>query len=101
MPPYHILSMDGGGIRGLITAILLERLEQARPGFLAMIDLFAGTSTGGLLALGLASGKTPTQARELYEVYGKAVFKDTVIDEIRDIGSLIGADYDLTPLKRC
>lgn len=33
MPPYHILSMDGGGIRGLITAILLERLEQARPGF--------------------------------------------------------------------
>ena len=54
--------MDGGGIRGLITAILLERLEQARPGFLSMIDLFAGTSTGGLLALGLASGRTPTQA---------------------------------------
>lgn len=91
--------MDGGGIRGLVTAILLERLEAARPGFLSQIDLFAGTSTGGLLALGLAFGKTPTQARELYEVYGKRVFADTVLDDLRDLGSLIGADYDIETLK--
>jgi patatin-like phospholipase/acyl hydrolase len=99
MSRYRILSMDGGGIRGLITAILLERLEAAQPGFLSKVDLFAGTSTGGLLALGLASGKTPTQARELYETYGEKVFHDTVLDDIRDLGSLIGADYDLEPLK--
>ena len=46
MPPYHVLTIDGGGIRGLLTTILLERLEVAVPGFLSKIDLFAGTSTG-------------------------------------------------------
>lgn len=99
MSKYLILSMDGGGIKGLITAILLERLEAELPGFISKIDLFAGTSTGGLLALGLASGKTPAQARELYEKYGEVVFADNLLDEVRDLGSLVGADYDLEPLK--
>lgn len=99
MSPYRILSMDGGGIRGLITAILLERLEQAHPGFLAEVDLFAGTSTGGLLALGLAAGKSPTEARQLYEVYGGHVFADSAWDNARDLGHLIGAQYDLDPLR--
>jgi patatin-like phospholipase/acyl hydrolase len=99
MAKYRILSMDGGGIRGLVTAMLLERLEAFKPGFLAKIDLFAGTSTGGLLALGLAAGRTPAQARELYETYGKIVFHDTLIDDIHDLGTLVGADYDIEPLK--
>jgi patatin-like phospholipase/acyl hydrolase len=99
MAPYYILSMDGGGIRGIITASLLERLEEAHPGFLAKIDLFAGTSTGGILALGLASGLSPREARELYEECGQKVFADTVLDDIRDLGSLIGADYSIEPLK--
>jgi len=100
MSRYLILTMDGGGIKGLITAILLERLEAQFPGFLAQVDLFAGTSTGGLLALGLAAGRTPTQARELYEIYGKVVFADTLIDDLRDLGKLIGADYALEPLRQ-
>jgi patatin-like phospholipase/acyl hydrolase len=99
MARYRILAIDGGGIRGLITAILLERLEAALPGFLEKFDLFAGTSTGGLLALGLAAGRSPTQARELYERYGTKVFADTALDEVRDLGTLIGADYDLEPLQ--
>jgi patatin-like phospholipase/acyl hydrolase len=99
MSSYRILSMDGGGIRGLLSAILLERLQAAVPDYLSKVDLFAGTSTGGLLALGLAAGKTPTQARELYEKNGARVFADTALDEIRDLGNLIGADYALEPLK--
>lgn len=99
MTQFRILSLDGGGIKGLIMAIILERLESAVPGFLAKIDLFAGTSTGGLLALGLASGKTPTEARKLYEGKGQEVFKDSLLDDVRDLGSLIGADYDTEPLK--
>jgi patatin-like phospholipase/acyl hydrolase len=91
--------MDGGGIRGLITAILLERLEQAHPGFLAQVDLFAGTSTGGLLALALAAGRTPSETRILYEQYGGDVFADTVLDDVRDLGTLIGADFSIQPLK--
>lgn len=99
MARYRILSMDGGGIRGLITAILLQRLQAARPGFLEQIDLFAGTSTGGILALGLAAGLTPERLRELYETSGREVFADTILDDIRDLGKLVGADYNLGPLK--
>lgn len=47
MSRYVILSLDGGGIRGALTAVLLERLEAEYPGFLGAVDLFAGTSTGG------------------------------------------------------
>jgi patatin-like phospholipase/acyl hydrolase len=99
MSPYRILSIDGGGMRGLITAILLQRLEAAHPGVIDQFDLFAGTSTGGLLALGLASGKSPAEARCLYEQKGARVFADTLLDNLRDLGSLIGANYDLEPLQ--
>jgi patatin-like phospholipase/acyl hydrolase len=100
MSSYRILSLDGGGIRGLITAILLERLEEAHPSFLSHIDLFAGTSTGGLLALGLASGLSPKEIRSLYEEMGKRVFTNSFLDDILDMGNLIGAEYSIGPLKR-
>ena len=100
MSKYYILSLDGGGIRGVITSILLERLEQALPGLLDQVHLVAGTSTGGLLALALASGMTPTQTLQLYEEFGPEVFSDTIWDDIRDLGSLIGADYSIEPLKK-
>jgi len=97
---YRILSLDGGGLRGLIMAILLERLEQYHPGFLSQVDLFAGTSTGGLLALGLASGRTPTQARKLYEEKAAKVFTKSQIEDFLDLGSLVNAKYRLEPLKQ-
>jgi patatin-like phospholipase/acyl hydrolase len=100
MPIYRILSLDGGGIRGVLTAAILERLEQFRPGFLQMIDLFAGTSTGGILALGLASGLTPGEARELYERLAAQVFTDTILDDIMDLGQMVGAQYPNDPLKK-
>lgn len=96
---YHILALDGGGIRGLLTAILLQRLEAARPGLLAQVNLFAGTSTGGILALGLAAGFTPGEARELYEGLGKVVFADSPFDNWRDLGHALGAQYTNGPLK--
>lgn len=99
MSILKILSLDGGGIRGLMTAIILERLEAEEPGFLDLVDLFAGTSTGGLLALGLAAGLQPSYARELYEQKGEYVFKDTLIDNILDFGNLIGAEYSEKRLK--
>lgn len=99
MPSYHILSMDGGGIRGLLTIIIIQRLEAAHPGFLDQIDLFAGTSTGGILALGLAYGLSPQRIRGLYETSGRRVFADTILDDVRDLGKLIGADYSLDALK--
>ena len=58
---YNIISCDGGGIRGLITAMLLQDLVQNPPAgssgnILSNVNLFAGTSTGGIIALGLACG---------------------------------------------
>ena len=100
MTPYRILTLDGGGIRGLLTAIILERLEAALPGMLAKVDLFAGTSTGGILALGLAAGRSPTQARELYETRGREVFTDSPLDNLAHLGNALGAQYGNGALKR-
>jgi patatin-like phospholipase/acyl hydrolase len=99
MSAYHIVSLDGGGIRGVLTAALLERLEAAQPGWMAKVDLYAGTSTGGILALGLASGLTPTQARQLYERLGSKVFEKDFLRDIADLNNLIGSDYSNKPLK--
>ncbi len=70
----RIVSLDGGGIKGIMTARILERLEAASPGWLAKVDLFAGTSTGGILALALAAGMTPAQCVELYRDNGAVIF---------------------------
>ncbi len=50
MNGYRILSLDGGSIRGYLSILLLERLEQARSGFLIQIDLLADSSTGSFFA---------------------------------------------------
>jgi len=97
---YRILSLDGGGLRGVLTAKLLERLETAHPGFLSQVDLFAGTSTGGVLALGLALGRSPWDMGQLYTGAAEKVFADSVWDDIRDLGKLTGADYSNRPLKQ-
>jgi patatin-like phospholipase/acyl hydrolase len=100
MSSYRILSLDGGGIRGLLTVILLERLEAAHAGLLAQVDLFAGTSTGGVLALGLAAGFSPSEGRKLYEEKGAFVFADSVWDDLLDLGTAMGAQYSNDNLKK-
>ena len=99
MAPYRILSIDGGGIRGILAARILERIDEKRPGFLNGVDLFAGTSTGGILTLGLASGMTPSQIRVMYQEFADNVFADSLLDDLRDLGNLIGAEYSYLPLK--
>ncbi|EKX34472.1 hypothetical protein GUITHDRAFT_80524, partial [Guillardia theta CCMP2712] len=51
LPEFRILSLDGGGVRGILSAVILARLLKAVPTFLDNVDLLAGTSTGGLIAL--------------------------------------------------
>jgi uncharacterized protein len=94
MPTYRILSLDGGGIRGLYTAVLLNRLAQIVPGFTDRADLLAGTSTGGILALGLAKGISTQALVDLYQDNGAAIFSRSVWHEIRDLGEIVGAKYD-------
>jgi len=102
MAKYRVLSIDGGGIRGVVTTVLLQRIV-ATPGleeFLGSIDLIAGTSTGGLLALGIAHGLDLSTIRDVYVERGGRIFDDSWLDDVVDLGKLRGADYNIKPLRR-
>jgi patatin-like phospholipase/acyl hydrolase len=77
MPAYtRVLSLDGGGIRGLISTLMLAYIEEQTGKRTAdLFDLIAGTSTGGVIALGLVFPGTPTQppysAKQLADFYIK------------------------------
>lgn len=74
---FRILSIDGGGIRGLFPAGVLADFEAtlgADASIVNHFDLVAGTSTGGILALGLGAGKTAGEIRDLYMHRGPKIF---------------------------
>ena len=91
--PYRVLSLDGGGIRGVYTARLLSHLERRVPGALGRADLFAGTSTGGIIALGLAAGLGPDRLVDLYRQLGPQIFHAGLLRAIGDADGLLGARY--------
>ena len=75
--PFRILSIDGGGIRGILPASVLAELERRYLGGESIarhFDLIAGTSTGGIIALGLGMGFTAAQIRDLYLDRGHLIF---------------------------
>ena len=96
---YKILSIDGGGIRGIIPARGLERLEIHSPGIVQQFDLYAGTSTGAVLAAGFANGFTPRFLRQMYQGFGEDVFADSFLDDLKDLKYILGADYSLNNMK--
>lgn len=98
--PYRILSLDGGGFRGLLPAALLARLARAEPGLLDRVDLFAGTSTGAILALGLASGMSPSDAVALYEEDGPEIFACRPVHAVLSAGYATAAKYSNRALRR-
>ena len=68
-----ILSIDGGGVRGFFSAIIIDLLNQ-QTGFLKHIDVFAGNSIGSLLALSLASGRGSDEINALCAKLGAVAF---------------------------
>jgi patatin-like phospholipase/acyl hydrolase len=96
---YRILSLDGGGIRGLLTLVLLQKLDKLVEGWLSRADLIAGTSTGGIIALALAHGLPPAEVRKLYEDKCGDIFDDSWLDDLLDVGNLMGAAYDNKGLR--
>lgn len=100
MAKYRIVSFDGGGILGLLPIIAVQRLLVEVPGWVGLANLFTGTSTGGLIALSLAKGLSPTEIRKLYEDKGPAIFDDSWLDDLKDFGKISGADYDNINLTR-
>ena len=81
LSPYRVLSLDGGGMRGLYTLGLLKSLSDRfcrskkvdiGKGF----DLIIGTSTGGIIAAGLAAGVEIEKMIAIYRDQGKNIFTD-------------------------
>jgi predicted acylesterase/phospholipase RssA len=75
MPRFQILSLIGGGIRGSFVTSLLNELEQRLGRSIAeSFDLIAGTSTGGIIAAGLALGLSGEQMHDFYVRHGAQIF---------------------------
>jgi uncharacterized protein len=119
----RVLSIDGGGIRGLVPALVLEELERrlkakgkSEP-LHAYFDLIAGTSTGGILAAGLAAphpqdmtrpAATPAELVALYRDQGGDIFDRTFFRTVRkcfanvfsgDLGGVVEEKYPHAPLE--
>jgi uncharacterized protein len=112
---FRILSIDGGGIRGLIAARVIARLEELISAeaeeerrLADCFQMFAGTSTGGLLALGLTvpDPADPTRPRlsgsdlvDLYLNEGPRIFGDTV-HKLLSLGGWIAPKHSEARLER-
>lgn len=97
----RILSIDGGGMRGIVPAVLLEALEaRVKKPLSEVFDLIAGTSTGGIIALALSkpdqSGRpqySPAAICNLYRQEGKRIFNRPVAHIVATLGGLTGPKY--------
>jgi uncharacterized protein len=99
----RVLSIDGGGIRGLIPALVLTEMERrAGRRVWELFDLIAGTSTGGILACALCA-PDPLPASEvvkLYEDEGPDIFSRSLFQRIRSADGLLDEKYDDAALDR-
>lgn len=91
---FKILTIDGGGIRGVFPAAYLAEIEKRFLGGAAITDYFdmlAGTSTGGIIALALAKGMTAQEALNIYLDKGDRIFPvlkgtDRLIRLVKSVG---------------
>ncbi|PFM75234.1 patatin [Bacillus sp. AFS077874] len=72
---FKILSIDGGGIKGLYSAVILADFEEEYGSLSNHFDLICGTSTGGIIALAIAAGIPAKEIVKFYEIYGPEIFK--------------------------
>jgi len=87
-----VLAIDGGGIRGIIPAVILSELQKRLGKELwQAFDLIAGTSTGGIIALGIGtacnSGRpySPDELLNMYMQNGGAIFRKTWLTPVREL----------------
>lgn len=76
---FRILTLDGGGLRGTFTAAVLAKWDDmlgksGANSFVSHFDLVAGTSTGAILAIGLALGMAPRDVLKFYQEQGPQIF---------------------------
>lgn len=104
----NLLSVDGGGIRGLIPAMVLANLEERTGRHTAdLFDLIAGTSTGGIIALALTvpgpEGRPRWTANDLVDLYlteGPRIFHHSIGRQLESGLGLLDEKYDARPLEQ-
>ncbi|WP_013334517.1 patatin-like phospholipase family protein [Gloeothece verrucosa] len=103
----RILSLDGGGIRGTLSAKILVEIEKALQTHYQdplyrlgdFFDLVGGTSTGSILAAGIAKGLSTTDLLSLYELDGVNIFQKHWLAQIPGLRKLYN-QYDPTNLEK-
>ncbi|MEG1312171.1 MAG: patatin-like phospholipase family protein [Romboutsia sp.] len=81
---FNILSFDGGGLKGSLSICILERIQKEFPEIIRSTNMIGGTSSGSLIALGLAYGVSPSKIKELYSVENsKYIFDKSYSEMIR------------------
>ncbi|MCC6368799.1 MAG: patatin-like phospholipase family protein [Bryobacterales bacterium] len=102
-----ILSIDGGGIRGIVPALVLAKIEHLTGKPVAhLFDLVAGTSTGGILALALAKPGVEHRPQysagdvaALYEDEGATIFRKPAWRKFLPAGNLLEERYAVTGIE--
>lgn len=105
--PVRVLAIDGGGIRGVIPAAVLAEIERRTARAVPdLFDLVAGTSTGGIIALGLTApgehGGPRWRASDLLELYrreGGQIFSRSVWQRIRTADGVLDEKYPADGLE--
>jgi patatin-like phospholipase/acyl hydrolase len=106
--PFCVLSVDGGGIRGIVPALVLTEIERrtGRP-VSSSFDLIAGTSTGGIIALGVtkpnAQGEPEYRASDIVELYegkGKRIFSAPILHQLTSAWGLLDEKYPAEEVEK-
>lgn len=105
---YRILSLDGGGVRGIVPAMVLAELERlAKCRVADMFDLVAATSTGAIVGLALlrpdgngGPARTATQVAKFYEDTCQEVFHRSLWQRVRSGNGLLGPKHNERQLER-
>ena len=81
---FHILSLDGGGLKGLFTASFLANWEnQTGEALTDHFDLIVGTSTGGIIALALGLGLPAMELVKFYRDEAKVIFPESALGDLK------------------
>jgi len=101
--PIKILAIDGGGIRGVLAARILMEIETlAHKPLGRAFDLIAGTSTGGIIACGLAKPTAPMSAESLRDLYvkrGEEIFHRSLWRVATSGAGIVDERYPAEPLE--
>jgi uncharacterized protein len=105
--PKRILSLDGGGIRGILSleylavieAMIRQRFKDRNLLLCDYFDLIGGTSTGSIIAAGLACGMTVEALKQLYTGIGATVFQGGFLAQLQ-LQGIVAPKFPSAPLQK-